>query len=241
MSSSTPNPSLLHSHDRDEHWENTFDTQLDHAPGTVAARVLRTERGVCEVITDHGPARVGLRPGLHTTPGIAPTTGDWIAVLPATGTAPALLEAVLPRRTALARAGTDGSSRGQLLAANVDTVLIAVALDAPLRHTRTERLLSLSWESGARPVIALTKADTHPGPQAARDELAGVALGVDVVLTSAQTLRGIDDLRAVLEGAVVLLEPSGVGTSMLGNRLLGADLRATGAVRADHRGREATR
>jgi ribosome biogenesis GTPase len=152
-----------------------------------------------------------------------------------------MLETVLPRRTALARAGADGSSRGQLLAANVDTVLIAVSLDVPLRHTRTERLLSLAWESGARPVVALTKADMHPDPQAARDEVADVALGVEVLLTSAETGEGIDELRAVLEGTIVLLGPSGVGKSMLGNRLLGADLLTTGAVRTgDGKGRHTT-
>lgn len=232
MSSSTPTSFLLPAHGWDEHWESTFNTVAGHAAGAVPARVLRTERGLCEVITDRGPARVGLRPAQHTGSGTGPTTGDWIAVLPATDTAAAMLEAVLPRRTALARAGADGNPRGQLLAANVDTVLIAVSLAAPVRRARTERLLALAWESGARPVVALTQADTHPDPQAAREELASVALGVDVLLTSAPTGEGITELRAVLEGTIVLLGASGVGKSMLGNRLLGTDLLATGPVRA---------
>lgn len=223
----------------DQSWADAF---TEHAkPGSVPARVLRAERGLCEVLTEHGPARVLLQGAHHHGPEDTPTTGDWLAIIPATGADPALLDAILPRRTALARSSADGSSRGQVLAANVDTVVVTVSLAAPLRHTRTERLLALAWESGARPVVALTKADAQADPEAALADMRQVALGVDVILTSASLDQGTESLAAVVHGTVVLLGPSGAGKSTLGNRLLGQELLATGDVReADGKGRHTT-
>lgn len=225
----------------DESWRDSFTEYERTHPGSVPARVLRAERGLCQVLTEHGPTAVILQAAHHHGPAGTPTTGDWLAIIPATETGPALLGAVLPRRTALARSNADGSSRAQLLAANVDTVVVTVSLAAPLRHTRTERLLALAWESGARPVVALTKADTHPDPETALADLSDVALGVDVILTSASLDHGTQSLAAVVQGTVVLLGPSGAGKSTLGNRLLGQELLATGDVReVDGKGRHTT-
>lgn len=230
--------SVLAAHGWDEHWERTF---AEHAaPGSVPGRVLRAERGACRVVTSGGVLRVeqAARPA---EPASAPTTGDWLAVLPPGDGTPARPAALLPRRTEVARGGADGTSRRQVLAANVDTLVITVSLASPLRHTRTERLLALAWESGARPVIALTKADAAAGADAALLQLHDIALGVDVVLTSAVTGIGLDVLRAVATGTVALIGPSGAGKSSLGNALLGEDLLDTGHVReADGRGRHTT-
>jgi ribosome biogenesis GTPase len=211
------------------------------ADGLVPARVVRADRGSCEAVTDTGTVRADI-PGAadRSDPLTAPCTGDWAALRPLTGAAP-LLHEVLERRTTLVRASASRNSHGQLLAANVDTVVVTVSLAAPLKHGRTERMLALAWESGARPVVLLTKADACADPPSAREQVSQVAAGVDVLVTSAETGQGLDVLAAALNGTVVLLGPSGAGKSTLGNRLLGRDLLATGAVReADGRGRHTT-
>ena len=228
---------LLIAHGWDASWASTFACLA--APGSVPGRVLRAERGACRVVTPDGPLRVEWTSRL--TPDATPTTGDWLAVLPAADGATARLDALLPRRTEMARGGPDRSSSRQVLAANVDTLVIAVSLAADLRLNRLERMLALAWESGARPVVALTKADAVLNADAAVASLGTVAVGVDVVVTSALTGVGVDALRTVTTGTVALLGPSGAGKSSLGNALLGADLLDTGAVReADGRGRHTT-
>ncbi|WP_131743245.1 ribosome small subunit-dependent GTPase A, partial [Actinomadura roseirufa] len=126
-------------------------------------------------------------------------------------------------------------------AANVDTVAIAVSLAARLDLGRVERLLALAWESGARPVVVLTKADQVAGTADAEAAVAAAAPGVDVVACSATTGDGVDAVAAVLTGTVVLVGPSGAGKSTLGNALLGTGALATGAVRdQDGKGRHTT-
>ncbi len=152
-----------------------------------------------------------------------------------------MVAAVMERRSALVRSTASRTSQGQVLAANVDTVAVTVSLAAPLKHGRIERMLALAWESGARPVVVLTKADACGEVQAAVAEVSTVAPGVDVVVTSAVTGEGTDTLASVMEGTVVLLGPSGAGKSTLGNELLGEDRLMTGAVRGtDGKGRHTT-
>jgi ribosome biogenesis GTPase len=171
----------------------------------------------------------------------APCTGDWAALRPAPAGRAPVLDAVLERRTALVRSSASRTSHGQVLAANVDTVVVTVSLAAPLKHGRTERMLALAWESGARPLVVLTKADTCADPRRAAHEVSEVAPGADVLTTSAVTGQGLDTLTAVLTGSVVLLGPSGAGKSTLGNRLLGQERLVTGSVReADGKGRHTT-
>ncbi|MDR2256058.1 MAG: ribosome small subunit-dependent GTPase A [Arthrobacter sp.] len=221
-------------------------TAAHPSPGAEPARVLRAERGSCEVMTASGPVRVDLIASHHREPEDTPTTGDWVVLAPPPGTVgdvaePRRLEALLPRRTSLRRGGASAASHLQLLAANVDTVIVAVSLANPLRQARTERLLALAWASGATPVVALTKADLSLDTAGAQAAVSEVALGTDVVLTSAATGEGIERLRALARGTVALLGPSGAGKSSLGNALLGEELLDTGAIReADGRGRHTT-
>jgi ribosome small subunit-dependent GTPase A len=226
------------------------DLELAFAPyretGLIPARIAAVDRGRCDAITEHGTVRAGTAAVASPDPVDGPCTGDWAALSPASargGGLPAIT-ALLPRRTAIVRSTASRDSRGQVLAANVDTVAIAVSLAARFAPGRIERLLALAWESGARPVIVLTKSDLLEDP--AREagliaETAASAPGVDVVACSAGTGTGIDAVTAVLTGTVVLIGPSGAGKSTLGNALLGADLLETGAVReADGKGRHTT-
>ncbi|MCG7523475.1 ribosome small subunit-dependent GTPase A [Streptomyces sp. OfavH-34-F] len=209
--------------------------------GLLPGRVVRAERGQCDVVAETGPVRALVLPSSGTGDRLTPCTGDWVAVRPAGPATSATVVEVLERRTAVVRSTSARTSHAQVLAANVDTVAVAVSLADPLKLGRIERMLALAWESGATPVVVLTKADRCPDPAAAASEVAEAAPGVEVLVTSATTGEGLDVLTAVLSGTIVLLGPSGAGKSTLGNRLLGEDRLATGAVRgSDGKGRHTT-
>lgn len=201
-------------------------------------------RGGCDVITAGGPLRAGASALVAVDPLLMPCTGDWAALRPDAEPGPELL-ALLPRRAAIVRASASNSSHGQVLAANVDTVVVAVSLAASLDAGRVERLVALAYTAGARPVIALTKLDLATDVAfdvaAAHAEVALLAPGAQVVAVSAATGEGLAELAALLGGTTALLGPSGVGKSTLGNALLGGDVLTVGAVRAgDGKGRHTT-
>lgn len=198
--------------------------------GAEPARVTAVHRAACDVATAGGPRRVPVDRSTGE-----PATGDWCAV------ADDRLVRLLPRRTSLVRSSVSGRSHAQVLAANVDTVVVVVALDDRPALGRVERFLALAWESGARPLLALSKADLVADPGPALGDVATAAPGVDVVAVSAGTGAGLDDLRAALAGTVVLIGSSGAGKSTLANALLGEHRFATGDVRAvDGKGRHTT-
>jgi ribosome small subunit-dependent GTPase A len=127
------------------------------------------------------------------------------------------------------------------LAANIDSVVIAVSLAAPLNAGRVERLLALAWDSGAKPVVVLTKADVADDPGTALAVTTALAPGVDIVTTSSTTGTGLDVLSEVVTGTTVPLGPSGAGKSTLANALLGREHMGTSEVRAsDGKGRHTT-
>ncbi|HEX2077027.1 MAG TPA: ribosome small subunit-dependent GTPase A [Longimicrobium sp.] len=170
-----------------------------------------------------------------------PATGDWVAVDGgADGTA--AIHAVLPRRSAFRRKVAGEVTEAQVLAANVDVALVAAALPADLNERRIERYLALAWESGAVPVVVLTKADLADDVDAAVRSVRAVAPGADVVAVSSVTGAGMDALARWLRTGrtAVLLGSSGVGKSTLINRLLSAEALRTGAVRNDGKGRHTT-
>jgi ribosome small subunit-dependent GTPase A len=242
--SDNPPAASLVAYGWDEAHERAFAGHRD--AGLEPARVVGVDRGQCDVVTGQGPARAGTGAVFAADPALAPCTGDWVGLRPEPGPGPEGLPevaVVLPRRTAIVRASAGATSHGQVLAANVDTAVVAVSLAEPLDAGRLERLLALVWDSGARPVVALTKAD-EAGPTntaAALVEASEVAPGVDTVATSTVTGEGLDVLRALLSGTVVLLGRSGAGKSSLGNALLGEGALATGAVRGqDGKGRHTT-
>lgn len=202
---------------------------------TFLARLARVDRSAYDVLTDTGHLRLAALPAPRD-PLDAPTVGDWLAI-----TVDAV-HSVLPRRTLLARGASSGTSTAQPLAANVDVVLICAALTGSPPLRRIERLLTLSWESGAMPVVVLTKADLCADPQAAIRAVLPHAPGADVIAVSAATgdLAAMD--RYVVEGATLaLLGTSGAGKSTLVNALAGASVMATGGVRdVDGKGRHTT-
>lgn len=214
-------------------------------PGANPGRVARVDRGSCMVVTDDGMVRAspyGLtsrRSGMTE----APAAGDWVAVGHDPDDDPGVV-AVLPRWSAISRKDPDERATAeQVLAANLDVVAVVCALDRPLGQNRLERMLAAAWESGASPVVLLTKADVAADPDQAVRDAEAAAGAVTVILTSTLSGTGIEELRALLYPAqtLALIGPSGAGKSSLVNRLVGDDVQSTGAVReGDARGRHTT-
>ena len=203
------------------------------AAGSTCALLTRVDRTAYDVLTGTGPARVpALPPG--PDPLAAPTVGDYLE-LPPDGP-----PRLLARHSLLVRGTARGTSGGQPLAANVDHVLICLGLPGPPPVRRLERLLALAWESGAVPVVVLTKADLCPDVQAAVDRVRPCAPGVDVLAVSAAA-GDLAGLAAYARSVLVLLGASGAGKSTVVNALLGSRAMDTGDVRdVDGKGRHTT-
>jgi ribosome biogenesis GTPase / thiamine phosphate phosphatase len=207
--------------------------------GVVPGRVSRVDRGLCTVLTAAGSERATMA---HD---VSISVGDWVALGGSgqPGDRPDVA-AVLPRRTVFRR-GVDGSSTAdQVVAANIDTVFVVNALDARVSVRRIERYLALTWQSGATPVVLLTKTDAIDPDELARaaEAIDTVTAGTPVHQISVTTGQGIDELAPYLTRGctVALLGLSGAGKSTLVNRLAGEELLATAAVRADGKGRHTT-
>jgi len=217
------------------------------AAGLVPGRVAVQHRGAYDVCTEQGYVRAGL-PGrmLHGADDAAdlPAVGDWVALdAPVGGIS--TIRAVLTRRTAFVRTIASDQHRlseQQVVAANVDVVFLVSALVDDYNLRRLERYLVLAWESGAEPVVVLTKSDLCDDVDGAVAEVESIAIGVPVHAVSNVTGEGVDELRPYFTGnrTVAALGSSGVGKSTLINSLSGSEVAATGEIRQDGRGRHTT-
>ncbi|MDT0392861.1 ribosome small subunit-dependent GTPase A [Streptomyces dubilierae] len=211
--------------------------------GLLPGRVVRVDRGQCDVITADGVLRADTAFVTPHDPLRVVCTGDWVAVEP--GGNPRYVRTYLPRRTAFVRSTSSKRSEGQILAANVDHAVVAVSLAVELDLGRIERFLALAWESGAQPVVVLTKADLVPDAVTRSHLVQDVetsAPGVPVVPVSARDGEGLDVVAAIVAGGTsVLLGQSGAGKSTLANALLGEDVMDVRATRdVDGKGRHTT-
>ena len=206
--------------------------------GTGAGRVIRVDRNLVLVATHESTLHLP-----YPNSGELPATGDWVWLGSNAAGEPAVV-GIVPRHSELSRKRAfEASSEAQVLGANMDVVGIVVPVDRPLTHNRLERTLVAAWDSGATPLVIITKADIA---DLADDVVATVvrqAAGVDVVTTSAENGDGLDEVLGHLPpgGTLVLLGPSGAGKSTLINALAGAAAQEIGAVRAgDGKGRHTT-
>ena len=211
------------------------------ADGFEPARVVAEHRGGYAVRSARGDRLAHVRGKLREEElfGGMPTVGDWVVVVDA-GERFAI-EGVLPRRTKVSRKTPWLRSDEHVLVANVDTVFIVSGLDADFNVRRLERYLATAWDSGADPVVVLTKLDI--GDPSLVHEAESVAIGVPVHAVSNVTGEGLETLDAYLAPGrtIVLLGSSGTGKSTLVNRLAGREVVPTGGLRNDGRGRHTTR
>lgn len=215
-------------------WDDRFAAELAACttrPSTTPARVVRVDRGAVDLFTESGAVRAPVTPETDDL-----TVGDWVAL------AGDAIVAVLPRRTVIQRAAADGESRPQSLVANIDAVLVAVPAVPRPRLNAVERLVALAWDSGAEPVIVVTKVDLAPNPDALVAEAATAAPGCEVIAVSAWSGEGMASVAAHDRPArsLCLVGRSGAGKSTLANALLGHQHMAVTDVRRDGKGRHTT-
>lgn len=221
----------------DDGWSSAFEQMEED--NLTAARVAAQHRGAYVVWTVAGELRARAAGRLyydHEVGEPIPAVGDWVGVQDAT------ITSILPRRSAFIRKRAGNSSDEQVLAANVDTAFLLAGLDDDFSLRRLERYITTAWDSGAEPVVVLTKADLCDDVGGALLEVESVAIGVPVYPISNVTGMGVDELESHLRPGhtVVLLGSSGVGKSTLLNRLAGSELMRTSSIAADGTGRHTT-
>ncbi|MEV0010125.1 ribosome small subunit-dependent GTPase A [Streptomyces sp. NPDC047973] len=241
----------------DDAWADTFAPYAEQ--GLLPGRVVRVDRGQCDVVTPGGPLRADTAFVVPRDPMRIVCTGDWVAVDPDGD--PQFVRALLPRRTAFVRSTSSQRSEGQVLATNIDHIVICVSLAVELDLGRLERFLALAMSStegaallgdgrnteryAAHPVVLLTKADLVPDAVTLShlvQDIERVAPGVQVLPVSSSTGEGVDVFGAIASGGTsVLLGISGAGKSTLANTLLGSDVMEVQAARdVDGKGRHTT-
>jgi ribosome biogenesis GTPase len=216
------------------YWQALFEPLA--AQCLAPARVIRGDRGSFLVATADRVVRATSSSRLlRSASGAAdlPAVGDWVAVLVSEHSETLLIEAVLKRASAIVRGEPGKTSDTQVLAANIDTVFVVHPIAEPPNLRRIERELSAAWDSGAVPVVLLTKADLSADPDAARAAVESAAAEAHVLAMNALAGDGIQPVLGYLSGhrTAVLVGPSGAGKSTLINSLLGEQRQATREVR----------
>ena len=206
--------------------------------GLMRGRVCFGAQEEYRVLLDGGGESAALPSGTLRAYGELPAVGDWVWVRPAA--AFSLIEEVEPRRTAFVRKAAGRGQAPQCVAANIDVCFVVCGLDGDFNLRRIERYLVLAWESGARPVVVLNKADVCADVGAAMDAVQSTASGAEVVAMSAR--RSVEPLKPWLQAGVTaaLLGSSGAGKSTIANALTGGALPTREVREQDSRGRHTT-
>ncbi|SDD14779.1 ribosome biogenesis GTPase [Paenibacillus sp. UNCCL117] len=216
--------------------------QLGYEPGRVTLEHKRLYRVVCaggELLAEVSGKL------MHQAGGRAdyPAVGDWVALQPRLSDGRATIHGLVPRRSTFSRRAAGPAVEEQIVAANVDIVFLVHALNQDYNLRRLERYLTLAYESGASPVIILSKADLADDVETRLAEVGTVAPGVPVHAVSTLTGEGLEPLESYLQPGrtAALLGSSGAGKSTLVNRLYGSEVLRTGGIReGDDRGRHTT-
>ena len=228
-------------------WDAGWASELEglEQPNLIPGRVAAQHRGAYTVWTETGEVRADVAGALHYRRGVGgalPAVGDWVALRSRAENGPATIQAILPRRSAITRKSADRASVDQTLAANVDVAFLLNGVDDDFSLRRLERYLTTAWESGAEPVVVLTKIDLCRDVAERVLEAESVAVGVPVLPVSNVTGEGVDAVASCVQPGrtAVLLGSSGVGKSSLLNRLADEELMPTAALAADGTGGHTT-
>ena len=232
-------------------WNNILQEAYDNISETnlIPARVFSVDRSMYQLMTEDGELSGTITGNFRhrvQESGDFPAVGDWVLIAVNSNEGTASIHALLPRHSKFSRKVTGTIIQEQVIAANIDTVFIVSGLDDDFNLRRIERYLSLTWNSGAQPVIILNKADQISDEEKLASiikETEAVALGVPVYAISATTAFGTIDLAPYFSTGktVAFLGSSGVGKSTLLNLILGRTEQKTAAIREDDsKGRHTT-
>ena len=214
-------------------------------PEYVLGRVIQQERELYQVVTDQEDysARVSgkFRYGAER-PSDYPAVGDFVLMQCVNENDIAVIQKVLPRNSQFMRKAAGTNSVEQIVATNIDTVFICMSLNNDFNVRRLERYLSVAWDSGAMPVIVLTKVDLCDDVDTKLLEIENIAIGVPIIETSIVDEAGLSQIYQYLKEyhTVAFVGSSGVGKSSLINHVLGTDQLETGGLRNDDKGRHTT-
>ncbi len=212
--------------------------------GLSVGRVILQEKGLYKIVTKSGEKLAEVSGKFRynaKTISDYPAVGDLVMVdMNESGNA--VIHHILDRKSCFSRKAAGSDRHEQIVAANIDTLFLCMALNNDYNVRRMERYLSIAWDSGASPVIVLTKSDLCDDVRSKVCELEAIAIGVDILVTTAMDKDGYEQLLPYIsEGrTVAFIGSSGVGKSTLINRLMGEELLETNGLRNDDKGRHTT-